>query len=326
MGVRLIFIALVLASAPFAGAVDAAAPKHAAARHAKSSAPVDAERLGLARELVASMNLADILPDTVLAALNANSDPDDPDASRRAKATAAAMGDVAPALSEAMAKVYAEVLDTKVLRAVAAFNRTPAGQGFIHKMPRVARLVAQDLPPADAASFSPGQLSAAMDFVSTLDLKAALLGPFASHGGKPSPMEKELLKALPEARAKITALYAQTYSVEELRAAAAFYRTPEGKIFDRKYMEIQLRMVPAVLSQTPAILEATEKRYCSLGPCTDKDREEFKVARDMMATLAMMPPSSAHRIITGSLTHRRKRGGKPRGAPPVIWLEPVHRP
>ena len=90
-----------------------------------------------------------------------------------------------------------------------------------------------------------------------------------------SEMMQEYMPALFKAMAPV---YAETFTLEELRALVAFYESDVGRSMVRKSYEAAPRI--AVVAQTvlPPVLERAMDRLCDRLECSDQERQNMKSA------------------------------------------------
>jgi hypothetical protein len=135
----------------------------AAAATSEASAPIDPERLTLAREMFTMMHLDTAMRGVFSNALNsmpvvAGNSQNSARAQQFIKSYSAAMDADFPNIVDDMAEVYARVFTVQELRDTLAFYRTPSGQAALNKMPIVMQqlmpLVMKTMPRVFAAAES----------------------------------------------------------------------------------------------------------------------------------------------------------------------------
>lgn len=154
MKLRSILVAVALAGASIAPAAYAQAPAVVA------SAP-DPERLALAKQMLASMNIRKMLPD-VMKVMFANMPSGSDTVTRLQQSMLVGLDKTEPDFEAAMAETYAQLYTAAEMRAAIAFYSSPEGQSVLAKSGKAAQLSA-----AAMRSIAPEMIAAAQaDFCS----------------------------------------------------------------------------------------------------------------------------------------------------------------
>jgi len=94
-----------------------------------------------------------------------------------------------------------------------------------------------------------------------------------------------LNSVIPEMIAGEVQIYAQVFTAQELRDAAAFYRTPSGHAFMTKLPMVMREARPLSASMMPKIFAAAEVDYCRRNNCSESDRALFQRLQTMLSRM-----------------------------------------
>lgn len=131
---------LLVSSAP---ALAQDAPLAAPVAEAPVQAPVDPERLALARQMTQVFDIKSAMHNMFAGMANAMRLPDSATEDQRERvkqlyvSMGAGMEAVTPDLMEAVARLYAQTLTAQEMRDTLAFYRTPSGQAILTKLPTI---------------------------------------------------------------------------------------------------------------------------------------------------------------------------------------------
>jgi hypothetical protein len=161
-----------------------------------------------------------------------------------------------------------------------------------------APALAQDVPPAAPAAAAqapvdPERLALAREMMQIFDVKSAMhtmFGGMAKAIRLPDTATQDqrdrvkqlyasmgvaMEASMPALMDKIAVLYAQTFTVQEMRDTLAFYQSPSGKSMMSKLPTVMSNIVPLTIGLMPEIAVAMKADYCSHRTCDKTDEVMF---------------------------------------------------
>jgi len=156
-------------------------------------------------------------------------------------------------------------------------------------------------PPEASVPADPERLALAREMFTMMHLDTAMRGVFSSAlnsmpvavagNSQNSARAHEFIKSYSAAMDAdfplivndMVQVYAQVFTVQELRDTLAFYRTPSGQAALNKMPIVMQQLMPLVVKTMPRVFAAAESDFCGREVCTEAERAVFKRMEGMSA-------------------------------------------
>jgi hypothetical protein len=104
-------------------------------------------------------------------------------------------------------------------------------------------------------------------------------------------LDGAITQATADAKPRLAAAVAQVYTVEELKAAVAFFESPAGHGFNSKYAQYEAALGQTGRPTLSKVIGPWEASYCQKTQCTAADHEAFAKMRQALQTGAATAPA-----------------------------------